>query len=529
MPTLKSRFHVKAEYNIPPHVLEVVTTLQKAGFEAYLVGGCVRDLIMGKVPKDWDVTTNARPEQIQALFTETFYENEYGTVGVITTPDGSRESSDNVSQETLSDGSREIAAFAEATEEPKKEVIEVTPYRLETKYSNFRHPDAVTFTSNLEEDLKRRDFTMNAIALDPNTDKGHFIDPFNGLKDIKDTLIRAVGEASDRFTEDALRMMRGVRLAAQLGFMIDSETEAAIIKNKELIRKIAAERIHDELMKLLNTDYAVDGIRYLRVTGLLDLIIPELLEGIGIEQRGEHIYDVWEHNLKSLEHAVKNRWSFHVRLAALLHDVGKPRTRVRDEARQIWTFHGHDVVGGKMTKKILERLKFSREIIDDVSKLVRYHLFFSDTDKITLSAVRRMVRNVGSGLIWDLMKVRYADRIGTGRPKEAPYRLRKYEAMIEEAMRDPISVAMLKIDGARIMEIGEIQPGPKIGWVLHALLEEVLDEPKKNSTEYLDQRAKELFALPEAELKRLGEEGKEKKSDLEDAAVQEINKRHYVK
>ncbi len=491
--------------------------MQKAGFEAYLVGGCVRDLIMAKTPKDWDVTTNARPEQIQALFTETFYENEYGTVGVVI----SREPSDNVSQETLLDGSRENPSI--------KDVIEVTPYRLETKYSNFRHPDAVTFTSSLEEDLKRRDFTMNAIAFDPNEGKGHFIDPFDGLKDIKDSTIRAVGEPSDRFREDALRMMRAVRLAAQLGFMIDQATEAAIIANKELITKIAAERIHDELTKLLNTDFAVDGIRYMRVTGLLDLIIPELLEGVGIEQRGEHIYDVWEHNLKSLEHAVRNRWPFHVRLAALLHDVGKPRTRLRDEERQIWTFHGHDVVGGKMVKKILSRLKFSNDEIDRQWKLVRYHLFFSDTNVITLSAVRRMIRNVGADLIWDLMKVRQCDRIGTGRPKESPYRLRKYEAMIEEAMRDPISVQMLKIDGAKIMEIGEIPPGPKIGWVLHALLEEVLDDPTKNSTEYLDKRTKELLNLPEEKLKVLGEAGKEKKSDLEEAAVQEINKRHYVK
>jgi len=160
---------------------------------------------------------------------------------------------------------------------------------------------------------------------------------------------------------------------------------------------------------------------------------------------------------------------------------------------------------------------------------VRYHLFFSDTDKITLSAVRRMVRNVGPELIWDLMKVRYCDRIGTGRPKESPYRLRKYEAMIEEAMRDPVSVAMLKIDGAKIMQVGDITPGPKIGWVLHALLEEVLDDPKLNTEEYLETKTKELLALPEGELKKLGEEGKEKKEEIEGAAVEEINKRHYVK
>lgn len=504
-------------------MLEVVFTLQNRGFEAYLVGGCVRDLLMEKTPKDWDVTTDARPEQIQALFSETFYENDYGTVGVVRTPEISREKPNIVSQET------EYGISRESTQEntPVKEVIEVTPYRLEAKYSNYRHPDSVSFGTSIEDDLKRRDLTINAIALDPG--KGHIIDLYKGHEDIKDKIIRAVGNPSERFQEDALRMMRAVRLAAQLGFTIERETERAIIENKDLITKIAAERIHDELVKLLNTNYAADGIRYLRITGLLNYILPELLEGVGMEQRGEHIYDVWEHSLKSLEHAVKKGWPFHVRLAALLHDVGKARTRVRDEERGIWTFHGHDVVGGKMVKKILARLKFSNDEIDRQWKLVRYHLFFSDTDKITLSAVRRMIRNVGADLIWDLMKVRQCDRIGTGRPKESPYRLRKYEAMIEEAMRDPVSVQMLKINGGKIIEIGKIEPGPKIGWVLHALLEEVLDDPAKNNPTHLETRTKELLGLPESELKILGEAGKEKKADIEEAAVQEINKRHFVK
>jgi len=539
----------KVEFNVPSHILGVVSTLQKAGFEAYLVGGCVRDLVMGLTPKDWDVTTNARPEQIQALFADTFYENEYGTVGVVVekaprahTPSAlgadtgfSREKVLDVSQETFSRvpldalevEPRASGGSTSETDSNQKEVIEVTPYRLEAKYSNNRHPDSVTFGTNLEDDLKRRDLTINAIALNPET--GELKDIFGGLKDIKDMLIRAVREPSARFHEDALRMMRAVRLASQLGFTIDPETEKAIVENKELITRIAVERVSDELSKLVDSQHAVDGFRYLRLTGLLDYIIPELLEGVGIEQRGEHIYDVWEHNLKSLEHAVKRDFPFHVKLSALLHDVAKPVTRERDEKRGIWTFHGHDVVGGRMAKNILKRLKFSREMTDIVYKLVRYHLFFSDTDKITLSAVRRMIRNVGPELIWDLMKLRQCDRIGTGRPKESPYRLRKYEAMVEEAMRDPISVAMLKMNGDKIMKIVDVPPGPKIGWVLHALLEEVLDDPTKNTEEYLEQQVKELLSLSEAELKKLGEAGKEKKSELEEEAVGEINRRHYVK
>jgi poly(A) polymerase/tRNA nucleotidyltransferase (CCA-adding enzyme) len=273
----------------------------------------------------------------------------------------------------------------------------------------------------------------------------------------------------------------------------------------------------------------MEGVVLLERTGILKLIIPELIEGIGCEQNGDHIYDVWEHNLRALQHSSDRGWPLHVRLAALFHDVGKPHTRKWSPEKDDWTFYGHDVVGGKITKKILERMHFPKHIMNTVSTLVRYHLFFSDIEKITLSAVRRIVANVGPTLVWDLMNVRSCDRIGMGRPKETPYRLRKYHSMIEEAMRSPVSVGMLKTDGAHIMEIASIPAGREVGWILHALFDEVLDNPEKNTSEYLDERTHELLALPKEELERLGEEGRDKKSEKEEEEVSAIRKKYNVK
>ena len=517
--------------NIPQRIAEVASTLEKAGFEAYLVGGCVRDILLSREPKDWDITTNARPEQIQDLFPRTFYENDFGTVGVVVEEgnDSHVTNDANLSRETHDYVPHELST--EVTREPVEEklhteVVEVTPYRIEGKYSDYRHPDEVKFSNNLEDDLKRRDFTINALAYDVS--KGQIVDLYKGQGDILRKTLRAVGNPTDRFQEDALRMLRAVRFAGELGFTIESDTQQAIVDCAGLLEQIAMERIKDEFSKMLMTANPAPTVQICHQLGLLKYFLPELEEGLGIEQRGEHLYDVWEHNLRSLQHAANRRWPFHVRLAALLHDVGKPKTRLRDEVRSMWTFHGHDVVGGHMTKRIMERLKFSRETTEAVTKLVRYHLFFSDVDKITLSAVRRMVRNVGPERIWDLMKVRACDRIGTGRPKEAPYRLRKYEAMIEEAMRAPVTVGMLKINGGRIMEVTGEKPGPKIGFTLHALLEEVLDNPELNTADYLEQQARKLVGLPEEELKKLGEQGKEKRGELEEEAVHEIRKRHHV-
>ncbi len=492
---------------IPQEIIAISEALKKAGFEAYLVGGCVRDVLLGKQPKDWDFTTNATPDQIIGLFPKTFYENSYGTVGV-------------VNEEAEARGAHESL-----------HVVEVTPYRLETGYSDNRRPDKVEWSPSLEEDLKRRDFTINAIALNIDS-KGQIIDlvdHFEGQKDLGNKSIRAVGKAADRFGEDALRMLRAVRLSAELGFAIEGETLKAISEKAPLLAKIAHERIRDEFVRLLMSKEPSVALGVAEKLKILPYIAAELEQGVGIEQNKAHSYDVWTHLLKSLQHAADKAWPLEIRLAALFHDVGKPATRRLDPEKQEWTFYGHEVVGARMTKKILENLRFSKKIIEKVVILVRWHMFFSDTEQITLSAVRRMIRNVGQDNIWDLMNVRICDRIGTGRPKESPYRLRKYHAMIEEALRAPVSVGMLKIDGAKIMEISKEAPGPKIGFILHALLQETLDDPEKNSFEYLEKRAGELTALSLEELKKKSDEGKEKKELAEEEELAEIRKKHGVK
>jgi poly(A) polymerase/tRNA nucleotidyltransferase (CCA-adding enzyme) len=261
--------------------------------------------------------------------------------------------------------------------------------------------------------------------------------------------------------------------------------------------------------------------------GILKYVIPELEEGIGCAQNQAHSFDVFEHLMRSLQHAADKHWPLEVRLAALLHDIGKPATRQWSPEKNDWTFHGHDVVSARMAKKILNDLKYPKEVIETVVGLVRWHMFFSDPDVVTLSAVRRVIARVGTQHINELLNLRVCDRIGTGRPKEHPFRLRKYMSMVDEAMRDPISVGMLKIDGKRLIELG-VQPGPRMGWILHALLEEVLDDPKKNTEENLEARAQELSKLSEKELKELGEAGKERKAEEDEAAVAELRKKHHV-
>ncbi|MBI3634071.1 MAG: HD domain-containing protein [Candidatus Yonathbacteria bacterium] len=489
---------IELDYKIPVEVSRITKTLREAGFEAYLVGGCTRDMILGRKPKDWDITTDAKPEQIQALFEETFYKNEYGTVGVVN-----------------------------ETEDETLKVVEVTPYRTEGIYSDKRRPDTVSFHEELPDDLKRRDFTINAIAYDDS--KGHIIDPYKGQNDLKDKVLRTVGDPYDRFHEDALRILRAVRIATDLGFTINTNTQEAVIKTAPNLKEIAVERIRDEFSKLLMSDNPLMGISICEKLGLLDHIVPELKSGIGVKQNGSHIYTVWEHNLRALQHAADRKWSLIIRLSALFHDISKPETRRWSPEKKDWTFHGHDVVGGRVTKKILERLKYPKKTIDTVSVLVRNHLFFSDIDQITLSAVRRIVRNVGQENVWSLMEVRGCDRIGMGRPKETPYRLRKYKSMIEEAMRAPVSVGMLKIDGTKIMEVSHETPGPKIGFVLHALLEEVFDEPENNNETFLVKQALELAKLPLEDLKKRGEAGKSKKEEAEEKELEEIRKKYGVK
>ncbi len=351
---------------IPKEVSHVTEALAKAGFEVYLVGGCVRDLLMSKEPKDWDVTTNAKPEQIISLFKKTVYENTFGTVGVC------------VTKENVSHVTTEVNVPCETQPHPnlllkgegiEYSIIEVTPYRLEGKYTDFRHPDEVKFSDNLEDDLKRRDFTVNAIALDPymlaGKSKGHLVDLYEGIKDIENKILRTVGDPDDRFQEDALRMLRAVRFAVQLNFTISHETMEGILKNADLIKNISQERIRDEFIKIIMSPNPAIGISMLEKFGLLKHVIPELEEGIKCEQLGEHIYDVWEHLLHALQHAADKNWSLEIRVAALFHDIGKPRTRRYDAMKAggkgKYTFYGHEVIGARMAKKILERLKFSKK------------------------------------------------------------------------------------------------------------------------------------------------------------------------
>lgn len=482
---------------MPPEVMGVIHSLEGGGFEAWVVGGCIRDLLLGREPKDWDVTTNATPEQIQGLFENTFYTNDFGTVGVVT----------EGAPETL-------------------KVIEVTPYRLEGKYSDARRPDSVIFSQKLEDDLKRRDFTINALAYSPSQKK--LVDLYDGIKDIKDNIVRAVGEADKRFEEDALRILRAIRISAELGFSIEEATRVAMAKNASQLGKISKERIRDEFMRLVRSDKPMKALVLAQGMGILRHIVPELEAGIGVEQNQAHSYDVFEHNMRSLQHAADKGWSLDVRLAALLHDIGKPKSRRWSEEKGDWTFHGHEVVGARMAKKALDALRVPRETVDKVERMVRWHMFFSDPDKVTLSAVRRIITNVGRDNIEELVELRICDRIGTGRPKEQPFRLRKYHSMIEQALRDPISVGMLAVDGKGVMDVTREAPGPRIGWILHALLEEVLDDPARNTKEYLEQKIVELAKLPDKDLRAKGEEGKEKKDVAEEAEVKKLRQKHFV-
>lgn len=484
-------------YVIPKTVTRVTECLSEAGFDAYLVGGCVRDLVLGKKPKDWDITTNAHPEQIQALFDETYYTNEYGTVGVVT-PD---------------------------PDDLSCRVVEVTPYRKESTYSDGRRPDSVEFGVTLEEDLARRDFTINAIAY--NQHKGHTVDPYKGHEDIGAHVLRAVGDPNERFREDALRMLRAIRIGAEIGFAIEQKTFEAIAENAKLLEKVSKERIRDEFSKVLLSSRPMEALLHMKHTNTLQYVVPELEHGVGVAQNKAHSYNVFEHLLRSVQHAADKGYSLEIRLAALFHDVSKPECRRKSEKGE-WTFYGHEVVGSRVTRSILQKLHFSNETIEIVAKLVRWHMFFSDPDKITLSAVRRMIANVGEDHIWDLLNVRLCDRIGSGRPKEQPFRFRVYKSMVEEALRDPIHVSMLKINGARVMDVTHETPGPRIGNILHALLEEVLDDPTKNTETFLEDRARLLSGCSDTELAGMGAHGKERKSKEDADTILNIRKKHGV-
>ena len=493
---------------IPKPVLEILGKLQENNFEAYIVGGCVRDLLMGREPKDWDVTTNAKPEEIMNVFSTfagatadkpaTFYENKFFTVGV-------------------------------KTEDEKYPIVEVTTFRIEQKYSDKRHPDEVKFAKTLAEDLERRDFTINALAIavkSPKVQKSksnfEIVDLFDGQKDLKNKIIRAVGNADERFDEDALRMMRAIRFSSELNFEIEKKTLEAIKKNSKNLKFIAQERIKDELQKIILSGKPSEGIEMLHETGLLSHIIPELEKGYGVKQNRHHIYTIYKHNLLSLKFCPSEKSE--VRLSALLHDIAKPETK-RGEGENA-TFYNHDHVGAKVAEKILKRLRFSNDIIDKVKLLIDNHMFYYNPDEVGESSVRRLVKKVGLENIKDLVDLRISDRLGSGVPKAKPYKLRHLEYIIDKVSHDAISVKMLKINGNDLMKVLNIKPGPKIGTILDVLLAEVIEEPEKNTKEYLSKRALELDKNDIEKLRKMAKVKIEEKKEEED---EEIKKKHWVK
>ena len=507
---------------IPKEVKEVAEKLEGGGFKAYLVGGCVRDLLLGFEPKDWDVATNARPDEIQKIFSDSVYENNFGTVGVkIPTLKGVG---------TPTSAERSVGANFE---KKKIDIVEVTTFRIEGKYTDKRHPDEVKFARNIEEDLARRDFTINAFAMDLG---GRITDPFNGRKDLKDKLIRTVGDPKERFNEDALRLVRAIRFAAELSarggsaaggdFKIESKTAKAIEVDAGLFEMIAKERVRDEFVKIIMTSRAAEGIRMLENYGLLKFIMPELREGIGCGQNKHHIYEVFEHNVRALDYAASKNYSFVIRLASLLHDVGKPRTK-RGEGPDS-TFYNHEVVGAKMTLKILDRMRFGKEIVEGVGHLVRSHLFYYNVGEVTESGVRRFLARVGPENIPDLIKVREADRIGSGVPKAVPYKIRHLLFMIDKVKHDPIHPKMLVVKGDDVMRFLKIEPGPRVGQILSILLEEVLDDPSKNTRENLEYRIQDLGKLDAKELEKLSMKAHEKKEEFELGVEDEMKRKHAV-
>ncbi|MFH1192687.1 MAG: HD domain-containing protein [bacterium] len=484
--------------SLPKEILKTIEKLEKNGFEAYAVGGCARDFLRGLAcagriePKDWDITTNAKPEQIQKIFPHNFYNNTFGTVTIQT-----------------------------ETADPALKNIEITTYRKESEYNDKRHPDLIEFTATLEKDLSRRDFTINAMAILPNKDAIKIIDPYDGRKDLKNKLVRAVGNANERFNEDALRMLRAIRFAAQLNFKIEENTLKAIKKISALLAKISKERIRDEFVKMIMSDAPDEAILLLKDTNLLGYVIPELTFGIGVGQNKHHIYSVFEHSVLSLKHCKSPK--LEVRLAALMHDIAKPAVKSGEGFSS--TFYNHDRVGAKFAKKFLTRLHFSNEIIDKVYTLIYNHMFYYDMGVVTEAAVRRIIKRVGKENLKDLIDLRVADRLGSGAPKAKPYRLRHLEYMLDKVQNDPISVKMLKINGDDLMAELKLKPSPAIGAIMDALLAEVIENPELNEKEYLLNRARELANMDLTKIRALAKEKIETKKEEDE---QEIKGMHWV-
>lgn len=441
--------------DLPTEIIELAEKFTKNNFSLYLVGGSVRDLLLNKQNKDWDFTTDATPEEILKIIPEGFNNNDFGTVGLST----------------------EIGT------------LEITTMRKEGEYKDNRHPSEVNWTNIIEEDLARRDFTINAMAIKLGTTE--IIDPYNGKKDLENGIIKAVGNPEDRFQEDALRIMRAVRFSAQLNFKIENETLNAVKEKRNLLTNIAWERIRDELFKLLSTENAYQGIVTLKDTGILEIILPELSKCFGIVQEGpkhDRIYDIGEHCFLSLKHCPSNDPL--VKFATLLHDIGKVDTYKIAKDGNV-TFYNHEVVGAHIAKQICKRFNLSNDQTNKVFNLVRWHMFTINEDQ-TDASIRRFIKNVGLENVDDMMALRVGDRLGGGTKNAVSWRMEKFRSRIDEVMTKPFSISDLKINGKDVMDTLNIKPGPKVGEILSQLFEEVLEDAEKNDRELLIKRLQEL-------------------------------------
>lgn len=434
-------------------IKNIFDKIEKAGFEVAVVGGAVRNILLKKPIDGWDLTTNATPEELLKIFPEAHYTNRFGTVLVPIEKNG---------------------------------VVEVTTYRTEGGYSDTRHPDEVKWGKTLEEDLARRDFTINAIGLRFVEGKlaEAFVDPFGGQEDLKSKLIKAVGDPDERFSEDALRMMRAVRFASVLGFEIEKATLEGIKKNAKNLSNISGERIRDELFKVVASENVDLGMNLFREARLLEIFMPELEECFSVEQvspKRHHIFNVGTHCIMSAKHCPSS--DVIVRFAAMLHDIGKAKVaKVTSEG--IRTFYNHEVVGSRIANNICDRLHLSRDQKEKVFKLVRWHQF-SVGENQTDAAVRRFINNVGLENVEDMIAVRIGDRLGSGLTDTEGWRLKLFRQRIKDVLKKPFTVKDLKIDGRDVMKELGLKPGPKVGEILNKLFEEVQEDDKKNKKEYL--------------------------------------------
>ena len=432
---------------VPDKARHIVNTIQAAGYEAYVVGGCVRDSLLGREPQDWDITTSARPEQVKALFPRTVDTGlQHGTVTVLQDREG----------------------------------FEVTTYRIDGEYEDSRHPREVAFTRNLEEDLKRRDFTINAMAY--NDDKG-LVDIFGGTEDIRAGIIRCVGKPAERFGEDALRILRAIRFSAQLGYKIDDETKEGIRELAPTLKNISAERIQTELVKMMVSPHP-DYLREAYLLGVTKVFLPEFDLAMETEQRHpHHMYSVGEHILHSLSAVEADKV---LRLTMLFHDIGKPATLTVDE-NGITHFHGHAAVSAEMSKKILRRLKFDNNTISMVSRLVLYHDYGNDTEP-TMRLVRRAMNKIGEDAFPALFQIRYADMCAQSdyQREEKTRQLEKWRMLYEKILEEKqcVSLKTLAVTGSDLIAAG-MKPGKELGDMLQKLLEMVLEEPSLNTKDQL--------------------------------------------